>query len=189
MADTEKRQFWSEVKDNSLCQTHSLSPERPTVRTVNALCGEDCSSWVMCLRNFAENFSTMEKKHFVFASVRNLAERTGWSLKFMQMSCKINLQTWYPFFNNQLNISLLMMPNTQAQYSTIIKFFLKTCNWKIKKFSLRDGSGLQFNLIQGLGFLLIPSTDHLWEMLEQNKEEMAEQRGKKPELQHVCSFL
>lgn len=81
----------------------------------------------------------------------------------MQMSCKINLQICYLLLDNQQNNPLLMTTNTQALYSNFIKISIKICNQKLKKSSLRDSAGLQLDLIRGLGFLLISSTDHLWE--------------------------
>lgn len=89
MTDAEKMQFRWGIKDNSWGHTHSLPTERLTVRMLNVLYGENGSSLVICLRNFAAEFTTMEKECFGIASVQNLPVLTDWCLKYMQ----INMET------------------------------------------------------------------------------------------------
>lgn len=81
MTNEETILFRQGIEDSALCQTHFLSPQRPTVGTVNVSCGEDCSRGVICLRNFAGGFRTVERKYFAFVCVQDLAVLTGWKLQ------------------------------------------------------------------------------------------------------------
>lgn len=55
----EKMPFAWGAQDSQLCQTHSPVPKQPRVRTANVSRGNDGNSWVICLRNFAEEFSAV----------------------------------------------------------------------------------------------------------------------------------
>ena len=90
----EKMPFEWGAQDSQLCQTHSLVPKQPQVRTANVSHGNDGNSWVICLRNFGEEFSAMGR--FVGGACACLGvarvHGTGWSLAFMWMPHKISLQ-------------------------------------------------------------------------------------------------
>lgn len=92
--DAEKMPFEWGAQDSQLCQTHSPVPKQPQVRMANVSRGNDGDSWVICLRNFAEEFSAMEAGGGGGGACLGVARvhGTGWSLAFMRMSHKISLQ-------------------------------------------------------------------------------------------------
>lgn len=86
----EKMPFEWGAQDSQLCQTHSPVPKQPRVRTAKVSRGNDGNSWVICLRNVAEEFSAMGR--WGRGRLSGGFQGAWHRLELMQMPHKISLQ-------------------------------------------------------------------------------------------------